>query len=137
MVGDRMLVAPLFAGEPSRRLTLPPGQWHNFWTGEVIAGGTTIDILAATRNIPVFVLDGSVLPLASITNSTADPLSHNLEVRVFGDGHLPFALLTPDGDNLQLSWDAGAHSGTVKQKGNNRYAITAWNSSSRNISQPG
>jgi len=136
MVGDRMLVAPLFAGEPSRRLTLPPGQWHNFWTGEVVAGGTTIDIPAATRNIPVFVLDGSVLPLASITNSTADPLSHNLEVRVFGDGYLPFALLTPDGDNLQLSWDAGAHSGTVKQKGNNRYAITAWNSVSRSISQP-
>ena len=136
MVGDRMLVAPLFAGEPSRRLTLPPGQWHNFWTGELVAGGATLDFPATTRNIPVFVLDGSVLPLASITNSTADPLSHNLEVRIFGDGHLPFSLLTPEGDALNLSWNAGTRTGTVKQQGNNRYTITTWNSASRTDSQP-
>jgi alpha-D-xyloside xylohydrolase len=134
MVGDRMLVAPLFANEPGRRLTLPPGQWHNFWTGEAFAGGSAIDIPASTKHIPVYVLDGSVLPLASIANCTADPVSRNLEVRIFGDGRIPFALFTPDGDNLQLSWDARTHSGTVKQQGNNRYTITAWNSVSRIVS---
>jgi len=126
MVGDRMLVAPLFAGEPSRHLTLPPGQWHNFWTGEGVTGNTTIEIQADTQNIPVFVTGGSVLPLASITNSTADPESRNLEVRVFGDGHLPFSLLTPEGNSLQLAWNAETRAGTVKQQGNNRYKITSW-----------
>jgi alpha-D-xyloside xylohydrolase len=127
MVGDRMLVAPLFAGEPSRRLTLPPVQWRNFWTGETIAGGTTIDITAATPNIPVFVMDGSVLPLAAITNSSADPASRNLQVRIFSNGHRPFSLLTPEGDVLNLSWNSGTRTGTVKQRGNDPYTITAWN----------
>jgi len=126
MVGDRMLVAPLFAGEPSRRLTLPPGTWHNFWTGEGVTGNTTIEIHAATQNIPVFVVGGSVLPLASITNSTADTESRNLEVRIFGDGHLPFSLLTPEGDSMHLSWNAETRAGTMKQQGNNHYKVAAW-----------
>jgi alpha-D-xyloside xylohydrolase len=128
LVGDRLLVAPLFAGEPGRRLTLPPGLWHNFWTGELVAGNSTIDLPAATRNIPVFVMDGSVLPLATIANSTAEPASRTLEVRIFGDGRLPFSLLTQDGDSLQLSWDDATRIGTVKQQGSNPYAIAKWTS---------
>jgi len=128
MVGDQLLVAPLFAGEPGRRLTLPPGVWHNFWTGDAIAGNSTIDLPAATQNIPVFVMDGSVLPLAVITNSTADPASRTLEVRIFGDGHLPFSLTTHEGDSLELRWDIDTRVGTVKQRGNNPYIITKWTS---------
>ena len=135
MVGDRLLVAPLFAGEPGRRLTLPPGMWHNFWTGEPVAGNSTIDLPAATRNIPVYVMDGSVLPLATITNSTADRASRNLEVRIFGDGHLPFSLFTREGDSLQLNWNATTRVGTVKQQGNNPYAITSWTSVTSKSSQ--
>ncbi len=136
MVGDRMLVAPFFAGEAHRSLTLPPGKWHNFWTGEPVAGGTTLDIPAAILNIPVFVMDGSVFPLASITNSTADAASRNLEVRIFGDGHLPFSLLTPEGDSLELNWNTTTNAGTVKQQGANRYTITAWTPAPRATSQP-
>lgn len=134
MIGDLMLVAPLFAGEPSHRLTLPPGQWRDFWTGELVAGGTTIEFPAATRNIPVFVKDGTVLPLASITNSTADPASHNIEVRVFGDGHLPFSLISPDGDTLHLEWNAVTHAGTVTQEGHNRYTVTRWTTATQPVS---
>jgi alpha-D-xyloside xylohydrolase len=126
MVGDRMLVAPLFADEPGRRLTLPPGQWRSLWSGASFQGGETIDIPADTQNIPVFLMAGSVLPLASITNSTVDPESRNLEVRVFGDGHLPFSLHTSEADLLQLAWDAQTRAGTVVQHGNNSYKITSW-----------
>jgi alpha-D-xyloside xylohydrolase len=135
MVGDRMLIAPLFAGEPGRRLTLPPGVWHNFWTGDPVAGDSAIDIPAATKNIPVFVKDGSVLPLATITNSTADPASRILEVRIFGDGHLPFSLFTHEGDSLQLDWNVVTRVGTVKQQGSNPYAITRWTSVASKSSQ--
>jgi alpha-glucosidase (family GH31 glycosyl hydrolase) len=100
--------------------------WHNFWTGESVSGGATIDIPVSTRNIPVFVMDGSVLPLASITDSTADPASRNLEVRIFGDGHLPFSLLTPDGESLHLDWDTATHAGSVKQQSAKPYTITNW-----------
>ncbi len=42
MVGDRMMVAPLFADEPERKVILPSGQWHDFWSGEVHQGGREI-----------------------------------------------------------------------------------------------
>ena len=49
MVGDRLLVAPLFAGEAGgRKLALPPGQWFDFWTGKSTSGGTSIEIAADT-----------------------------------------------------------------------------------------
>src|SRR4051794_34205421 len=36
LIGDRMLVAPLFAGEFERKITLPQGAWCDFWTGKPI-----------------------------------------------------------------------------------------------------
>ena len=126
MIGDRMLVAPLFAGEAGRDLALPPGHWHNFWTGAAVEGGVTLNIPASTRNIPVYVLAGSVMPLATIANSTAEPASRVLEVRIFGDGHLPFSMITPDGDALTLTWDVTSRSGSMKQEGRNRYTIGKW-----------
>jgi alpha-D-xyloside xylohydrolase len=125
MVGDRMLVAPLFAGEASRKLTLPPGRWYNFWTGEEIVGGVTMEIPADTRNIPAFVKSGSVLPLATITNSTADTGSRTLTVSIFGDGSLPFVLRTPTG-RLELVWNAMSGSGSQKQEGSERYSVARW-----------
>jgi alpha-D-xyloside xylohydrolase len=126
MVGDRMLVAPLFAGERNgRTLTLPPGEWSDFWTGTSQPGDRTIEIAAETRNIPVFVKSGSVLPLATITNSTADKDSHSLSVRVFGDGHFPFEFETDSGA-VRITWDARSASGSVKQSGTENYTVIRW-----------
>jgi alpha-D-xyloside xylohydrolase len=88
MVGDRMMVAPLFDGEPGRRIVLPAGGWHDFWTGKRYEGGTTLEVMAAERNIPVFVKAGSVIPMAKVTLSTEDAGSKELTVQVYGDGSL-------------------------------------------------
>lgn len=66
------------------------------------------------------------MPLATIANSTAEPASRVLEVRIFGDGHLPFSMITPDGDALTLTWDVTSRSGSMKQEGRNRYTIDKW-----------
>ncbi|WP_241655111.1 glycoside hydrolase family 31 protein [Granulicella sibirica] len=126
MVGDRLLIAPLFAGEPDRTLMLPPGQWHDFWTGNPVAGGTAFVIPATTRNIPAFVRTGSVFPIASITSSTGDQASRALDIRLFGDGRLPFILNTPEGESLLLSWDPATAKGTVVQHSSRPYTIKNW-----------
>ncbi len=129
MVGDRMLVAPLFSGEPEgRQLTLPPGKWIDLWTGKSFQGGASIEIAADTRNIPVFVKSGAVLPMASVTGSTADPACHTLEVRIFGDGSLPFILETPAGV-VEITWNALNGSGSIKQRGNENYSVSKWSRS--------
>ena len=126
MIGDRMLVAPLFAGEASRKVTLPEGTWHDFWTGAVIQS-KSFSVPASTEKIPVYVKAGSVLPLAMITNSTADATARELTALVFGDGSLPFEMGTTRGETLELRWDASRHDGSVKQRGTSTpYRILSW-----------
>jgi alpha-D-xyloside xylohydrolase len=126
MVGDRMLVAPLFANEPGRKVTLPAGGWHDFWTGKAVAGNT-LDVPASTEKIPVFVKAGSVVPMAQVTGSTAEADSHNLTVQVYGDGSLPFSIKTPKGETLDLKWDASKKAGTLAQAGGAvPYKVTGW-----------
>jgi alpha-D-xyloside xylohydrolase len=62
MVGDRMMVAPLFAGEPQRKVVIPQGEWHDFWTGERIQGGNEFFVPASSEQIPVYVKSGSIFP---------------------------------------------------------------------------
>jgi alpha-glucosidase (family GH31 glycosyl hydrolase) len=65
MLGDELLVAPVVgAGETERRVDLPEGDWVNYWTGEVIRGGTSVDVPAPLGTIPLFVKSGSILPMA-------------------------------------------------------------------------
>jgi len=126
MVGDRMLVVPMFAGEASRSITMPPGIWYNFWTGAKVAGGAKLQLNGSEPNIPVFIKDGSVLPVATITNSTAAKESRELTVRVYGDGQMPFHLDMPDGGSLKLSWDAGSGKGSMQQSGSHSYSVVKW-----------
>jgi alpha-D-xyloside xylohydrolase len=136
MVGDRLLVAPLFAGEPNgRNLTLPPGRWVDFWTGKPVSGGTSVHIPAETRNIPVFVKSGAVLPMATITGSTADPASHHLEIRIFGEGNLPFLMKTAQG-SVQIDWDKSSGSGALRQTGNETYTISNWVRMAKGLAAP-
>lgn len=125
MVGDRMMVAPMFAGEPSRKVVLPRGNWHDFWSGSPISGGQTIELPASYERIPVYVKTGSVLPMGGIANCTADKETRNLLVRIFGDGSLPFSIHGENTPELQLTWEGGT--GSVKQDEVSRpYQVSRW-----------
>ena len=125
MVGDRMMVAPMFAGEPSRKVVLPRGNWHDFWSGEPVTGGQTIEVPASYDRIPVYVKAGSVLPMGGVANCTADSETRNLLVRIFGDGSLPFTIPGAKEPELQLAWKAGK--GSIAQSGTARpYRVSAW-----------
>jgi alpha-D-xyloside xylohydrolase len=130
MVGDRMLVAPLFAGEHKRRIILPRGVWHDFWTGEAVAGGQVIAIPASYARIPVFVKSGSVIPMGGVANSTADARTRELTVRIFGDGSLPFTIDSGKQTELRLSWKNGR--GSIEQQNTDRaYTATSWVSATK------
>jgi alpha-D-xyloside xylohydrolase len=121
MIGDRMIAAPLFAGEATRRVILPEGNWHDFWTGKAVTNDFTLP--SSTRNIPLFVKAGSVLPLAKVAASAAVPESRDLVVQVYGDGSLPFTLSADDAQ-LELAWAAGKSS--EQTSGERPYRVTDW-----------
>jgi len=121
MIGDRMMVAPLFAGEPSRRVVVPEGEWHDFWTGSPIRGGTDLIVTASTEKIPIYVKSGSIVPWADVGLFAGSPQSRRLTARVYGDGSLPFTLADNKG-MVRLSWN----SRQAGETGTSSYVVYAW-----------
>jgi alpha-D-xyloside xylohydrolase len=122
MVGDRMMVAPLFAGEPSRKVVLPEGKWHDFWTGAPIAGGTELTVPASAERIPVYVKSGSVMPWADVGQCGGAPETRRIMARVYGDGSLPFTFKIGN-RTLRMNWNSGRGSVEGKTGG---YDVYSW-----------
>ena len=65
LLGDQLLVAPILEKEQQERtVVLPPGAWYSYWDDDVIMGPTTIQRPAALERIPLFIREGSTLPLS-------------------------------------------------------------------------
>jgi alpha-D-xyloside xylohydrolase len=139
ILGDRLLAAPVVAGETHRSIYLPKGDWMDFWSGTAYTGGQTYDLEVPLEIIPLFVKAGALLPLAHPSAHTADPASFTIDVRVFGDGSLPFTLYEDDGltlayengdyNQVTLTWDPNVHTGRLLRSGGYsgpQYTITAW-----------
>jgi alpha-D-xyloside xylohydrolase len=122
LVGDRMMVAPLFAGEANRKVVLPVGSWHDFWTGAPIQGGTETSVSASAENIPVYVKSGSLVPWADVGQFAGSPETRQLCVRVYGEGSIPFSMRGPEGE-LKLTWNN--RTGHAEEAGSG-YHVHSW-----------
>jgi alpha-D-xyloside xylohydrolase len=101
MTGDSMLVAPLFAGETSRQVSLPPGAWFDFETGDRYDGGQEIEVAGGLDKLPIFVRDGGIVPLMPVAQSVPGPDAPvPLEVRYYGSAPGKFALYDDDGETF-------------------------------------
>jgi hypothetical protein len=63
MLGDEMLVAPIYEPGGKRSVYLPRGIWTNLETNEVFQGKRTIAV--ETKSLPLFARNGSIVPLDS------------------------------------------------------------------------
>ena len=100
MLGDRLLVAPVFRKDGTVSYYAPAGEWFNLLTGEKITGGTWRTEQHGFMTLPLLIRGGTVLPLGSCDSTTDYPYSQNVELHVFGleDGKsYSFAIPTPEG----------------------------------------
>jgi hypothetical protein len=63
MLGDEMLIAPIFQPGVKRSVYLPQGVWTNLETNAVLPGRRTIEV--ETSALPVFARNGTIVPLDS------------------------------------------------------------------------
>ncbi|MBW9095398.1 hypothetical protein JNB62_17085 [Microbacterium jejuense] len=67
LLGDDLLIAPVVqSGAVRRTLYLPPGEWTDVWTGEMLAGGRIVDVDAPLDRIPVFARGASAPELSAL-----------------------------------------------------------------------
>ncbi len=69
MLGDEMLIAPIYQPGDQRTIYLPRGIWTNLETGEVAKGPGTITV--KTKSLPVMARNGVIIPLDSAGGSVA------------------------------------------------------------------
>jgi alpha-glucosidase (family GH31 glycosyl hydrolase) len=61
LLGDEMLVAPVYEPGDKRSVYLPRGTWTNLETNRATTGPRTI--VVETKSLPVFARNGSIVPL--------------------------------------------------------------------------
>jgi len=138
LLGDSLLVAPLFAGQQSRKVYLPNTAWYCFWTHQKYEGGKTYNVKADLERIPVFVRDGSLLPLARSLEFIKQDVCFEITVYIFGEKPAEFILFEDDGETynfergiynlVKLVWDP-KEGGKINRDGSYsgiRYKIIEW-----------
>ena len=82
--GRDLLVAPVTEkGATVRRLYLPRGQWHDFWTGDIVAGGRELDRPVDLATIPLYVRAGAVIPTGPVRQYSDEPVPGNTLLTIY------------------------------------------------------
>ncbi|MHB1001532.1 MAG: glycoside hydrolase family 31 protein [Armatimonadota bacterium] len=98
MFGDAMLVAPVISGT-SREVYLPKGRWIDFWTGKVYEGGSRINFEASLECLPIFVKEGSIIPMYPVMNYVGEKQVDEIEFHVYpGSSETAYTLYEDDGE---------------------------------------
>jgi alpha-D-xyloside xylohydrolase len=109
MMGDALLVAPMFAGDTTRQVVLPKGKWYDFYTGALVGEHEVIVVKPGLDKIPLFVCDGGIIPMVAARNRMPGPDEKTmLEVRHFGEKESTFLLY--DDDGVSFDYERGAFS---------------------------
>jgi alpha-D-xyloside xylohydrolase len=129
-IGDQFLFGPAILVNPvtepaatSRRVYLPNAQWFDFWTGEPIGGGKSIEAAAPLDRMPLYVRAGSIVPLGPDVEYAAAKPADPIELRVYGGADGNFTLYEDENDGygyekgvfatIPLRWDDSARTLTI------------------------
>ena len=93
LLGEALLVAPVIQpGARARSVYLPPGTWHDFWSGESYRGRAHVLAEAPLGILPLYVKSGGIIPFAPLVQHTGQYSSHEITLQVWpgADGKLEF-----------------------------------------------
>lgn len=137
MFGPSILVAPLVDGQSKRSVYLPHGVWYDFYSNERLEGGRRIEVSKPLDQLPLFVKDNSLLPLAKPVVRVDKSTIFEITVHVYGDHPSDFSLYEDDGESfdhetgaqnrLILTWSSSR--GATQRIGKldlQRYNILSW-----------
>ena len=113
--GPALLVAPVIEkGASARRVYLPQGGWHDFWTGERLEGGREISRPVDLETMPLYVRAGSIVPLGPVKQFVSEKSGQPYSVAIYPGTDASFLLYEDDGvsfnyrtgewTGIQMNW---------------------------------
>jgi alpha-D-xyloside xylohydrolase len=106
LLGDDLLVAPVFSADGTVEVYLPAGRWTNWFTGEVVDAGSGTwrterhDVLS----LPLYVREGAVIPVGARDDRPDHDYLDGLVLKVFpgGDATRSLTVTTPTGESADF-----------------------------------
>ena len=83
MLGDSLLVAPIFNEEGRGEFYLPEGEWMNLLDEEVLDGGRFYSRIYDYMHLPLFVAENTLLPMGSCETSPEYDYQKGLTLRYY------------------------------------------------------
>ncbi|MCX2574105.1 glycoside hydrolase family 31 protein [Pedobacter sandarakinus] len=137
MIGQDLLAAPLTERSDERSVYLPKGNWFDFNTNKKYEGGKTYKVKFGYTDLPLFVKEGTILPLAKPVEFIKPGTPFEINCKVYGDNPRKTILFEDDGltfnyekgiyDALHLEYAKGK--GFTKREGKNvkaLYNVKSW-----------
>ena len=100
-------------GDVSREVFLPDGVWTDVWTGESYTGPDTVAVTHPLATSPLFVRQGSVIPLADNGKNTADIDWSHLTLDVYPSASREATTTLYEDDTETVAYQHGAYRTTA------------------------
>jgi alpha-D-xyloside xylohydrolase len=138
MMGESIMCAPFIDGVSTREIYFPEGTWYDFNSNKKYTGGKKYTITMSLDEVPMFIKDGTILPLAKPVEYITPETVFDITCKVYGNaGNNTPHLFEDDSYNFnyqqnQYNWvnlayknqkGALTRDGSFKKK---LYRITAW-----------
>jgi alpha-D-xyloside xylohydrolase len=95
--GDQILAAPLAGDSGYVSVWLPEGKYYDFWNDELYGGNGVIKYFASTGKMPLFVKEGSIIPMCDFALSTSFINQNKLNIHIYTGKDGSFTLYEDDG----------------------------------------
>ncbi|RZM12957.1 MAG: DUF5110 domain-containing protein, partial [Pedobacter sp.] len=108
MFGPSLLINPVYAYKArSRPVYLPAGQgWYDLYSGKYIKGGQKIEAVANYERMPVYVKEGSIIPMGPALQYTSEKIADPVTLYIYTGQDAKFSLYEDEGVNY--NYEKGA-----------------------------
>lgn len=137
MMGDNVMCAPFVDGKSERDIYFPSGRWYDFNTNKTYEGGKKYKITITLDELPMFVKEGTILPLAKPVEFVTPETTFDITCRVYGKPGKPMRLFEDNSFSfdfekgkfswVDLAWNG--KKGSLKRSGSYKkklYTVTGW-----------
>ena len=109
LIGDALMAAPLYEDKPTRKVFFPEGTWYDFNTHQKYEGNRTHEVTTRLNQLPLYVRQGALLPLAEPVPCVEPGTVFRLHCRVYGSPTGVCRLFEDDG----ISYDFESGKGNI------------------------
>ena len=114
-ISDQWMFGPALMPSPvceykarSREVYFPEGLWYDFYSGEAVTGGRTMQVPAPFGRIPLYVRGGSIVPMGPDIQWSGEQPGGDLELRIYPGRDCDFLLY--DDDGVSYGYERGEYS---------------------------